>query len=72
MPLLPEWFLRRAIAPTVPISPEEIVADARRCVDAGATILHLHAREQDGSPTYREEVYRRNLSRSSGSGVLEC
>ncbi len=48
---------QKSHSPSVPISPEEIVADARRCVDAGATILHLHAREKDGSPTYREEVY---------------
>jgi uncharacterized protein (DUF849 family) len=48
---------QKSDSPYVPISPEEIVADARRCVDAGATILHLHAREKDGSPTYREEVY---------------
>jgi 3-keto-5-aminohexanoate cleavage enzyme len=48
---------QKSDCPYVPISREEIVADARRCVDAGATILHLHAREKDGSPTYREEVY---------------
>ncbi len=43
--------------PHVPISPQEIIADAQRCRDAGATIVHLHAREADGSPTYRKEVY---------------
>jgi uncharacterized protein (DUF849 family) len=43
--------------PHVPITPEEIVADARRCRDAGATILHLHAREADGTPTYKKEIY---------------
>ncbi len=43
--------------PHVPISPQEIIADAKRCRDAGATIVHLHAREADGTPTYRKEVY---------------
>lgn len=43
--------------PHVPISPQEIIADAIRCRDAGATILHLHARDPDGTPTYRKEIY---------------
>jgi len=43
--------------PHVPISPQEIVADAIRCRDAGATVLHLHARDADGSPAYRKEIY---------------
>ena len=43
--------------PHVPITPEEIIADVRRCCDAGATIVHLHAREADGSATYRKEIY---------------
>ena len=28
--------------PHVPITPEEIRADAARCLDAGATIIHAH------------------------------
>jgi 3-keto-5-aminohexanoate cleavage enzyme len=43
--------------PHVPLTPGEIVADARRCVAAGATILHLHAREPDGAPSFRREIY---------------
>lgn len=43
--------------PHVPINPQEIIADAIRCRDAGATVLHLHAREADGTPTYRKEIY---------------
>jgi uncharacterized protein (DUF849 family) len=47
--------------PHVPLTPEEIVRDAKRCRDAGATILHLHARDPGGEPTYRIEVYREIL-----------
>jgi uncharacterized protein (DUF849 family) len=47
----------RANSPHVPITPDEIIADARRCRDAGATILHLHAREADGTPTFKREIY---------------
>lgn len=43
--------------PHVPITPEEIVADVRRVRDAGATIVHLHARDADGTPTYKKEVF---------------
>ncbi|MDG2381272.1 MAG: 3-keto-5-aminohexanoate cleavage protein [Pirellulaceae bacterium] len=43
--------------PHVPISPKEIIADAKRCRDAGATILHLHARDLDETPTYTKEIY---------------
>jgi len=49
---------KRADSPHVPLSPQEIIADARRCVDAGATILHLHARLPDETPTYRSDIYR--------------
>lgn len=44
--------------PHVPLSPAEIAADAARCVAAGAAIVHLHARDENGAPTYRADVYR--------------
>lgn len=44
--------------PHIPISNEEIVADAKRCWEAGASIIHVHARDEDGTPTHRGEVYR--------------
>lgn len=43
--------------PHVPITPEEIIADVRRCRDAGASIVHLHARHADGSPGYEKAIY---------------
>jgi len=48
----------KQLNPAVPISPEEIIADARRCRDAGATIVHIHARDKKGSPAYQKEIYR--------------
>lgn len=47
----------RADNADVPLTPEEIAADAERCVLAGASIVHLHARDTDGSATYRKDVY---------------
>ena len=48
---------RRARVPHVPVTAEQIVADAVACVDAGAAILHLHAREPDESPAWRRSAY---------------
>jgi 3-keto-5-aminohexanoate cleavage enzyme len=48
---------RRERVPNVPVTAEQIVADARACFDAGATIVHLHARAADESPEWRREAY---------------
>jgi 3-keto-5-aminohexanoate cleavage enzyme len=48
----------RARVPHVPVTPAQIVADAVACVDAGAAILHLHARRDDESPAWEREAYR--------------
>ena len=37
--------------PNVPYTVEEIVREAKSAVDAGAAIIHLHVREDDGTPT---------------------
>ncbi len=48
---------RKEDNPHVPVTPEEIAADAERCQRAGASIVHLHARDEEGRPTYRRAVY---------------
>ncbi len=42
----------RAESPAVPYSPDEIASEAQRAVDAGAGIVHVHARKPDGSPAF--------------------
>lgn len=42
----------------VPISPAEIIADVAACASAGAAIAHVHARDEDGIPTHRREVFQ--------------
>ena len=37
--------------PAVPYTVEEIVREAKSAVDAGAAIVHLHVRRDDGTPT---------------------
>lgn len=53
----------KADNPTVPITPDEIALDAERCVEAGASILHVHARDADGAPTWHADVYAAIIER---------
>jgi 3-keto-5-aminohexanoate cleavage enzyme len=48
----------RQQCPAIPYTPEEYAAEAKRARDAGASVVHLHARYPDGSPSYRVEEYR--------------
>jgi uncharacterized protein (DUF849 family) len=45
----------KAMTPHVPISPQEIEDDVGRCAELGASIIHLHARDEQGRPTTRPE-----------------
>jgi 3-keto-5-aminohexanoate cleavage enzyme len=48
---------RRRDGIAVPEQPDQIAADVQRAVAAGASCAHLHARDEDGEPTYRRERY---------------
>ena len=52
----------RALTPHVPLSPEEIVADAVLCHDVGAAVVHVHARDREGQPTYDADVFAEIIS----------
>jgi len=47
----------RAHCPYIPYTPEELGEEAKRAVDAGASIVHIHAREDNGVPSWRTEVF---------------
>jgi 3-keto-5-aminohexanoate cleavage enzyme len=49
---------RREQCPSIPYTPQEIALEGKRAVDAGASILHIHARQDDGAPAYDIETYR--------------
>ena len=49
--------------PAVPYTPEEIAEEAYNCWKAGAAIVHVHAREADGSPSIRGELYEDIVNR---------
>ena len=44
--------------PAIPYTPEEYAAEARRSVDEGASQIHIHAREPDGTPSYEIEDFQ--------------
>jgi len=48
----------RAQCPAIPYTPAEYAAEARRIVDAGAAMIHIHARTPDGTPSYEIEDFR--------------
>lgn len=48
----------REQCPAIPYTPEQYAAEARRAYDAGASVVHLHARYPDGTPSYRVDEYR--------------
>lgn len=47
----------REQCPGIPYTPEEYAAESRRARDAGASVVHIHARYPDGQPSYRVEEY---------------
>ncbi len=53
-----------SMSPYLPITPDEIAADAIAASEAGAAMIHLHAREPDtGRPSPSPEIFARFLPR---------
>jgi uncharacterized protein (DUF849 family) len=44
--------------PAIPYTPAEYAAEARRIVDEGGAMIHIHARRPDGTPSYEVEDFR--------------
>jgi uncharacterized protein (DUF849 family) len=57
----------RADSPHLPLRPDEIAEDCGRSYRAGASLLDLHARDAQGSPTDHAGVYREIAARLSGT-----
>lgn len=47
----------------VPLTPEEIAKDADIAVNHGASIVHVHARDKSGKPTWKKEIYSEIIKR---------
>ncbi|MDO4671597.1 3-keto-5-aminohexanoate cleavage protein [Falsiporphyromonas endometrii] len=44
--------------PAVPYTVEEIVREAKSAYDAGAAVVHVHVREDDGTPTQSKDRFK--------------
>jgi uncharacterized protein (DUF849 family) len=60
------------MSPFLPITPDQIAADSIAAAQAGAAILHLHARDPNtGKPDQNPEIYARFLPRiKAGSDAI--
>jgi 3-keto-5-aminohexanoate cleavage enzyme len=47
----------REQCPAIPYTPEEYGEEARRAVEEGASMIHIHARKPDGTPSYEIEDF---------------
>jgi uncharacterized protein (DUF849 family) len=47
----------REQCPAIPYTPKEIAEEAKRAVDAGAAIVHIHARKPDGGADWSVETF---------------
>jgi 3-keto-5-aminohexanoate cleavage enzyme len=52
----------RSHNPAVPYTPAEIAAEARLSFEAGARMVHVHARWDDGTPTQDSQRYRETVA----------
>jgi uncharacterized protein (DUF849 family) len=48
----------REQCPAIPYTPAEYAAEARRIVDEGGTMIHIHARTPEGAPSYEINDFR--------------
>ncbi len=49
--------------PNLPVTPKEQAAAAKECFAAGARVVHLHVRNDDGTPTQNLERFRESIER---------
>jgi uncharacterized protein (DUF849 family) len=49
----------RSQCPHLPYTPAEIGEEAKRAYDAGASVVHIHARNDDGNPTFSPQTFAR-------------
>ncbi len=53
----------RELNPHTPLTPEEIARDIHRCYLEGASVAHIHARDESGRPTADPAVFKEIIDR---------
>jgi 3-keto-5-aminohexanoate cleavage enzyme len=51
----------RQQTPYLPITADELAAEAERCAQAGASVIHLHVRNDDGTPTQDRALFEKAI-----------
>jgi len=51
----------REMTPHLPITAEELGDEAARCREAGAAVIHLHVRRDDGAPTQDRALFQKAI-----------
>ena len=49
----------RKDTPYVPITPQDIAKETYEAYKLGVSVVHVHARDEQGKPTYKKEVYQK-------------
>ncbi|ACB85474.1 3-keto-5-aminohexanoate cleavage protein [Natranaerobius thermophilus] len=55
--------------PNIPVTAEELAEEAIKAEEAGASIIHLHVRDEDGTPTQSKEVFKKAIDAMKERGV---
>ena len=53
----------------VPVTPQEIAEDIHRCAALGASVAHIHVRDEKGLPTCRRDRYKMVLDALDAKGT---
>jgi 3-keto-5-aminohexanoate cleavage enzyme len=53
--------------PAIPLTPRELAQTAAECLDAGASMIHVHVRKPDGSHLLDADAYRAAIAAIRGS-----
>lgn len=56
-------FLRRDVNPNQAYTPEEVADQVKGACEAGASMCHIHVRNEEGIPDQRPETYARTIDR---------
>lgn len=66
----------KELNPNIPLTPEEIAEDAYQCWKAGAAVVHLHMRDDNGLGTMDKEKFKKTIDlikeRTDCDVVINC
>jgi len=53
--------LSREKCPILPVTPEQQAQAAKECLEAGASVIHLHVRDEKGNPSQELDHFKRSM-----------